>query len=125
MGLMGTYVGGKLIGRDGVTLHEVMDGKSNDFGVEWQVRDTDPQLFATSRAPQWPAKCIYPEDVPIDVQEKRRWLRKFIDNHRRLNEISAEEAIAACAKWPADERRMCVFDVMASGDLELAEAGGY
>ena len=46
---------------------------------------------------------------------------------RRLGESIAEEAAAtACGKYyDGPEKELCIYDVMASGDLELAQAGAY
>ena len=38
-------------------------------------------------------------------------------------EISREEAEKACAHLPTDMRKACVFDVIATGDLDMAEQG--
>lgn len=45
---------------------------------------------------------------------------------RRLGEALAEEAAAtACDHYDGNEKDMCIYDVMASGDLELAQAGVF
>jgi len=36
--------------------------------------------------------------------------------------VTKEEAEKACAKVAASDRKACIFDVMATGDLEMAEA---
>ena len=43
---------------------------------------------------------------------------------RRLQDakISREEAEKACAKHGAGDREACIFDVMATGDLDMAES---
>ena len=38
-------------------------------------------------------------------------------------DVTKEEAKKACAKVEASMREMCVMDVMATGDLELAQGG--
>ena len=54
---MGTFsAGDHLLGRDGVND---MSKNLNDYGEEWQVRDTEPKLFQDQRAPQYPDRCIY------------------------------------------------------------------
>ena len=69
-------------------------------------------LFRKTARPQFPAKCIQPEDP----QGQRR---------RRLAEsgIKMEEAEAACAKLenPLD-RKDCVYDIIATQDLDIAGA---
>jgi len=111
-GLIGNFKEGNMLARDGKTI--VVD--PNEFGQEWQVRDTEPMLFQEARFPQYPQKCVLPS--PVSAEESRN-LR------RRLGEsISLEDAQEACAGWGQDFED-CVFDVMATGDLELAEAGSY
>jgi len=108
VGLLGNFHG-TMLARDGVTdLHD----DSNAMGQEWQVRDTDPMLFRSARAPQFPAKCRLP-----DVAEKEA---------RRLGEgISEEAAEIACAhvKGEAQAFAACVYDVTATNDLD--QAGAY
>jgi hypothetical protein len=111
-GLMGEFGTGKMLARDGVT--EIHD--TNSFGQEWQVRpNQDPQIFLDNRRPpQYPQQCKLPSKTAKDQR-------------RRLGEsIAREAAEKACAHWKNEEEREgCIFDVMATGDLELAVAGGY
>jgi hypothetical protein len=112
LGLMGSFDDepGKLLARDGVTVID----DHNAFGQEWQVQDTEPMLFvAADRAPQYPAKCVLPS---TSAAEKQRRLGLTVA------QIAAEEA---CGHWEPHVRDLCIYDVMASGDLELAAAGGY
>lgn len=109
VGLMGTFEHGELIGRDTSTVFE----DPNEFGLEWQVRDTDTMLFQEARFPQFPAKCTMPE-VPSSV-------------HRRLNEVAGgagmipkSEAEKACEHLPVEDRDACVYDVITTGDIEMA-----
>ena len=47
------------------------------------------------------------------------------ENHvrRRLQgKITREEAEKACAKHGADNLKACIFDVMSTGDLDMAES---
>ena len=63
------------------------------------------------REPQFPTKCT----MPGPTKESRR-----------LGESIAEEAAAeACGHYDGAEMDMCIYDVMASGDLELAQAGAF
>ena len=106
-GLMGNFVTGRKLARDGVT--EIAD--PNAFGREWQVRDTEPKLFASGdRWPQYPDACIIPEHT---AEEGRRLLRGV--------SMSTKAAEAACAHRKEDFED-CVFDVMATGDLDMAES---
>ena len=107
-GLMGNF-GGQKVGRDHRT--EIVD--INDFAEEWQVRGDEPMLFQTVRAPQYPAKC-----ERLTAAEARR----------RLGENCEMASLAkeACAHWKDEggiER--CIHDVLATGDLEMAQAGTY
>lgn len=108
-GLLGTLEG-KLLGRDGVTEFTDM----NEFGQEWQVRDTEPMLFRSARAPQFPTEtCRLPKVSTADTR-------------RRLGEgMAREKAERACAHFSGAQFENCVFDVMAIGDIDLAQAGAY
>lgn len=107
-GLMGTYQHGTLQGRDGVAVFEDKDA----FGQEWQVRDTGSSLFEHSRAPQYPSKCIMPSAAAVE--------------DRRLGATIAEDAASeACSHLSGGDKDMCVFDGMATRDLDVAQAGAY
>ena len=87
----------------------------NAFGQEWMVRNDEPMLFRTVRAPQYPAKCILPSFVTKV-------------GRRRLGESIARAADEkACTHLKDNKQRMaaCVFDVMAAGDFDIAQAGAY
>lgn len=107
VGLMGEFGTGKKLARDGKTIIE----DPNEFGKEWQVRDTEENLFEVARAPQYPEQCIFHSAAAEEIRTRRLGESK--------SRASAEEA---CAWWGADSER-CVFDVLVSGDIELAEAG--
>jgi hypothetical protein len=107
-GLQGA-VTGELFARDGKTIMDDM----TEFGMEWQVRPDEPALFRTARAPQYPAQCIMPSK---DAAEKRRL---------EEDSISLDAAQLACAEHVGKTFDSCVYDVMAVGDLELAQAGVY
>lgn len=100
VGLMGSWETGQMIGRDGVTeLSEEWV-----FAPEWQVRDTEKLLFSSIRAPQYPTQCVMPSP----------------QQGRRLMDL--EDAEAACEHW-GSAKKQCVFDVVATGDMEVAKAG--
>lgn len=107
-GMIGNYdKHGKLIGRDGVTEFEDV----NAFAAEWQIRQDESMLFQTARLPQHPQECVLPSAKKTQ---------------RRLGEtIAMEAAEKACQKagWSKGTIQMCIHDVMATGDLEVAEAG--
>jgi hypothetical protein len=105
-GLMGSY-DGSMLGRDGTNLHDDI----NALGQDWQVRPEEGQLFRTVRAPQYPEAC----NLPVATVESRR-----------LGEgISREAAEEACAQLEGKSRSLCVSDVIASGDLDVANSGTY
>jgi len=105
-GLMGDFEKGKMLARDGKTIIE----DPNEFGQEWQVLETEARLFDTLRAPQHPQVC-----TPPGAKKEGR----------RLSEtITEEDAAKACETW-GEHKDLCVYDVIAMGDLELAEAGAY
>ena len=105
-GLLGDHQG-RMVARDGQTIIEDF----NEFGQEWQVLSSEPMLFEAVRLPQHPTQCRLPEPKS--------------ESRRRLGQSIAEEtARKACAGW-GDAIDNCIFDVMATGDLELAEAGAY
>jgi len=106
VGMLGDFRTGKTLARNGSTeLHDF-----SKLGQEWQVLPTEEMLFHNVEQPQFPKKCIEPEDP----QGQRR---------RRLSEstISEDAAKAACASSsnPLD-RKDCVYDVLATQDLEMA-----
>eukprot|EP00980_Cylindrotheca_fusiformis_P028986 scaffold22689_cov163-Cylindrotheca_fusiformis.AAC.1 len=106
--MLGDFKTGKTLARDGVT-------EMDDFwalGNEWQVRPTDDMLFHRVEQPQFPKRCVEPEDP----QGERR---------RRLSEssISEEEAEKACdaIEDPLD-RKDCVYDVLATQSIDMTGA---
>jgi hypothetical protein len=108
VGLLGDFTTGKTLARDGFT---VLDDFS-EFGSEWQVLPAEPMLFHDVSQPQFPKRCIEPEDP----RGERR---------RRLDELSVTEkqAKAACASLTdAIERNDCVYDILATQDLEMVAA---
>lgn len=106
LGLLGDFHTGKWLGRNGTVILE-----ADDFGKEWQVHDTEDMMFVTARDPQYPMQCNMPD--PIKAQG------------RRLGESIAEDAANdACQHW-GNRKSQCVFDVMATGDIELAAAGAF
>jgi len=108
VGLLGNFYSGKTLARDGSTV-------MNDFvefGQEWQVLPTEPKLFHLASHPQFPEKCLNPEDP----RGERR---------RRLGEskISIEQAEAACATLKDKlTTKDCVYDILATQDLDMVGA---
>ena len=112
-GILGQFGTGLMVGRDGTTVFNDVD--SNAFGQEWQVRNWEEKLFQRSRAPQHPRqKCKLPPSPSSSALRGRR-----------LGEtVGRAEAEEACKHWGQD-KALCVNDIIATGDLELAQAGGY
>jgi hypothetical protein len=110
VGLMGDFGKGHMISRDGKSVIE----DANAFGQEWQVLDTEPTLFQAVRFPQHPKKCTMPTPKATSML-RRRLLDSSVD------ELAAEKACAHRGEGKDD----CVFDVLATGDLEMAVAGAY
>jgi len=107
-GLMGEWETGVHYGRDGNSVIE----DDNAFGFEWQVRDDEPNLFASrGSGPHYPEQCRMPDMT----SESRRRLRAS---------VSKENAEKACA-GVTNGFDQCVYDVIATGDLEVAQAGVY
>lgn len=103
VGLMGQWQTGIHYARDGSTVIDDDDA----FGQEWQVRDTDPQIF-TVESPTKGGSCKMPS--PKSMQQ------------RRLGEsIPREEAEIACAHVEGAFDQ-CVYDVIATGDLTFPGA---
>jgi hypothetical protein len=110
VGLLGNFQG-QMLARDGVT--DLQDDM-NEMGQEWQVRENEPMLFQSARAPQYPEMCRLP-----NVAEKEA---------RRLGEgISEDVAKVACAHLKHNENAFaaCVYDVTATNDLDLAQSGAF
>lgn len=107
IGLMGSFNSHSLLGRDRKTV--LLD--LNEFGQEWQVRANEPKLFdLTDSFPQHPESCVLPTEGQSSTS-------------RRLeNTVSREEAEKACGQWHADMVEMCVRDVLATNDIEVAYA---
>merc|ERR1711935_1036923 len=107
-GMLGDYKSGKTFARDDATeIHDF-----TELGNEWQVLPSDDMLFHDKSEPQFPKRCILPEDP----QGER---------HRRLGEstISLEQAEAVCAtlKDPLTIKD-CVYDILATQDMRMVGA---
>jgi hypothetical protein len=105
-GLMGTYGSdSRRLGRDYTTAINDLD----EFGREWQVRADESSLFHNLEGPQAPAECEMPA---------------LSTNRRRLGEqkVSQADAEIACARLSDRDRGMCIFDVLAIDDIDVAGA---
>merc|ERR1711862_478410 len=102
LGLMGTFKEGLKLGRDRVLIEDNMQ-----FGQEWQVQASEPMLFHDVEGPQAPVRCEIPQATTL---------------RRRLEEskISFKEAELACSRVGSDDFDSCVFDIIATSDIEAA-----
>jgi len=107
VGLMGSFKDSQWMARDGKTVFS----DANDFGQEWQVLPNEPTLFHTAGdGPQAPSKC----QIPSKTALRRRLVK---------SDVTIEEAEKVCAGMvDTADLDLCVFDVMASGDKEIARA---
>jgi hypothetical protein len=111
VGLMGDFGMGHMLSRDGKSIID----DANDFGQEWQVLNSEPKLFHTMRFPQHPQVCTMPTPAQATSQLRRRLSESSVD------ELAAEKA---CEHW-GEGKDDCVFDVLTTGDLDMAVAGTY
>ena len=106
VGMLGSYPSGEMIGRDGNKIDNFLE-----FGFEWQVGRDDPTIFSEAREPQLPfEQCRMPSKV-------------FQTNRRRLRGENAqlfEKAQNACSTVKGSDFDLCIHDVMATGDINLA-----
>ena len=118
VGLMGQFNTGAMLARDNRT---VIDDPIL-FGQEWQVRD-ERLLFTTARSPQYPTQCILPSSktTSSSAAASQRAARRL-----GMTTVSREDAETACSHiLGIREFQNCVFDTLASNDLELAQAGPF
>jgi hypothetical protein len=105
VGMMGAFPAGEKLGRDGVIIDDF-----DKFGQEWQVLTTEPKLFhEIANAVLSPARC----EIPNRSEMRRRL---------GAASLTVEEAKMACSRVNPDEFDLCIFDVMASNDKDLAGA---
>lgn len=108
VGMWGDYRTGHTLARDGVTVLSDF----SEFGSEWQLLPSDEMLFRSTQEPQFPQKCIEPEDA---VGQRRRRLAE--------SSISEAEAEKACSGLKdALDRKDCVYDILATQDLDMVGA---
>lgn len=108
VGLLGDFNTGKTLARDGSTILDDF----TELGNEWQVLPSETKLFHEVSHPQFPEKCIEPEDPR---GERRRRLDE--------NTVTEEQAEAACASLKdALSRKDCVYDILATQDIDMIGA---
>lgn len=105
-GLMGDFHTGLSLARDGKTV--LTDPVA--FGQEWQVREDEPSLFDTVRAPQAPLdECRLPKEKAQKHDE---------------NSVLHQAAVKECEEHARQNKAACVADVMATGDLGMVQGSG-
>ena len=109
VGILGQYPTGKMIGRDGQEMSTF-----EELAFEWQVQPAvDVKLFHNDRSPQLPyEKCR----MPTAPRPSRKLLRTDRDLFQK--------ALEACAskKHNDNDFELCIGDVVATGDVGMAEA---
>merc|ERR1711957_468764 len=103
----GSFKDSQWMARDGNTVFS----DANEFGQEWQVLPNEPTLFHNAGdGPQAPSKG----QIPSKTTLRRRLVK---------SEVTIKDAEKACAGiFNVADFDLCVFDVMASGDKEIAGA---
>jgi len=81
--------------------------------MDWQVHDTEPLLFQEVVGPQYPQACLMPSAAAM----------KHHACQLSEAEISLEQATKACHNWAEESCESCIYDVMSTGDLEMALSG--
>ena len=77
----------------------------------------DLLLFRQHRAQFPEQKCI----IPLSAAAVGRGRR----GRRLMQMITEEEDEMACAGWKTSDRNDCIYDVLMTGDIEMASAGHY
>ena len=134
MGMLGNPADNtKLLSRDGLenSIPKDVNLELNHFGQSWQVLDTDPKLFQESREPQFPARCLFETPsqsvsgtINGNIRGGRR--RRLYEQEEKLV-VTPEEAAAACGRngGGISKQEACIMDVVAFGDIELADEPFY
>ena len=104
----------------------------NAYGEEWQVKDVEPKLFQDQhRSPQHPNPCVYHQTTVTTTSRQQQEEDRKMGRHlrRRLvaeeSTVTIEAATDACADFVGVKKEHCVQDVMAIGDLEVADDPAY
>ena len=109
VGLMGNHSDGSMVSRSG----KLFEGSFEEYGFEWQVNPAmgDKKLFIEDRSPQLPyERCR----MPTASRPQRR--------HLRASNALYEQAKVACqAVASPQDVDLCIDDIMATGELGLAE----
>ena len=111
VGLMGSFEDGAMVLKDGETVVD----DPNTFGLEWQLLDNESSLFLSAHNhDEQEHGCIMPDPTKAEKT-------------RRLGGSLSQEVIEeACKHLESTElRKLCEYDVMVTGDIQVAQAGGF
>jgi hypothetical protein len=113
VGLLGSFDKlGMRVARDGVTTID----DTNEFGQEWQVGESDPELFHSKVGAVVGRKCVMP---PAYTPETAARMKRRL----RASNMTQEDAEKACDHLQdPEEIKACIFDVIATQDLSMASA---
>jgi len=100
-GLLGRRGQPGMFARNGSQLFD-----SQAFAEEWQVKKYERKLFIEDRYPQHPIPCIPPPPTHLS---------RRMDYDQPLRQMAEK----ACSEVQEDAREACIFDVWATGDLDL------
>ena len=119
-GLLGSPYKNGFLSRSGENM-DAMD--INDFGQEWQVLETEVNLFMdANREPQAPSKCIVVTSATAQLRGRRRLLEK--DDGRIVDmETAAQDACSHV--HDSKKKAFCIDDVIVTGMVELADDPFY
>ena len=94
-GLLGNPKVPGMFGRDGRLMPK---DNVNEYGQEWQVLDTEPDLFVDAhRYPQYPEQCIVVDlKKDFNTADNRRKLAEVENDTMEQNAVSELEAEEAC-----------------------------
>jgi len=110
-GLSGSYPGGQMLARDGVTD---LSHDRNAYGSEWQVQEDEPKLFRTipDGHPQAPQNtCKMPEkDAHTYFRENKKDM--YVKAYRACKALKLTKA----------DLKDCTFDVMVMENVDIARA---
>jgi len=92
------------------------------FGQEWQVLEAEPNLFHSLEGPQQPLQqCEMPAMRRLKGKKRLGQPEVFAEQPAGVV-ITHAAAEAACAHVPGEDRDVCIFDVLATNDVEMAGA---
>jgi len=121
-GLLGNPKVPGMFGRDGRLMPK---DNVNEYGQEWQVLDTEPDLFVDAhRYPQYPEQCIVVDlETDFNTADNRRKLTEVENDTMEGHVVSELEAKEACRNNKLLD--YCIHDVLAFDNLETAEDPFY